>query len=249
MTDDEFSNSLQIDSRDRKEQARVDYTIASRHFKITYLQEKVIKISELLMAKHYILKIKDLLNACLSMLNIKDENIILPAIEDLIEKRILVLGKGIALDTILENENRKCIFDLITAVPGLNKLKISDFLGLNYATTTWHLDVLERFKIIRPKQMENQEVYFNSSLDGCYETFYFSLQKRHVNELLSKILENPGISPNSLFDLLNIPKSTFYRKIQDLNTHGIVNIEIDSNSLKKLYINDKYKSKLKKLNG
>ena len=96
----------------------------------------------------------------------------------LVEKSIVVQGSKLLRANLLQNENRKQIFDYIVTNPGSYFHKIVKKLELSNHVVAWHINILLKFKCIYSKIIEDQEVYFASEFSSLDEKVYSLLSKR-----------------------------------------------------------------------
>ena len=208
--------------------------------RINTLQQKIVKLARELMKKHYVLDTDDLLAQCLRYFRNDDRFRIFRDFNDLIYRKILVNGKAITRDTLLENSNRTLIYDLIKSEPGIHFSKIKNTLGKDSRTIQWHLKMLEKFDLIRIEKYGRNVVYFNFLLEKNYDLFHYFLHKKNAILIFSTILDNPGISFIKLLDKIGIPRTTLMGKLKILFENGFLNIDYQSNQLISIFIKDEF---------
>ncbi|MFX0102797.1 MAG: winged helix-turn-helix transcriptional regulator [Candidatus Hodarchaeota archaeon] len=203
------------------------------------LQLKILHLARQLMKKHYVLDTDDLLAACLRYIR-EDKFKIFRDFNDLIYRKILVNGKAIRRDTLLDNENRASIYELIKRKPGIHFSKIRNTTGKDSRTIQWHLKMLEKFDLIRVENFGRNLVYFDFVLDHDFDLFYYYLQKKSAIDILSIILENPRLSFASLLERSGIPRTTLSEKVKVLIENGFLNTEYQANQLVSISLKDEF---------
>ena len=228
-------------SLDQHTNAMLELPNAIIDFQPTRLHVRILDIAYDLIKNHQPLDSISLYSSCRNKLKDEDISALNKAVAEMFQMKILVHGKVLTGENLLDNKNRNDIFKLVKLHPGINRSGIKKALGSSIGTVRWHLNMLEEFSAIRSKRLENQKVYFSLSSDATLDHFYFQLNKNHVLKILLKIIEKPEISFTSLLNSLTIERNTLLRKIQDLASNKILTVIHDSNKIVSLRIIERYK--------
>ncbi len=204
------------------------------------LEQSILLIARQLISRHYLLNTKILSEECTRTMKDVDYGRIEASITNLINKRILLDGKAVTRETILENEPRSSIYDLIRAEPGIYLNKIIARMQLDSRTVTWYLQMLEEFSLIRSTRIGNNMIYFVSGVDPSHEIAYYYMHKKDVPEIINALMENPGISFVQLLALIDLPRTTLSRKVIALIEAGILTGIYDSGQLSSLTVSEKF---------
>ncbi|NMC04562.1 MAG: hypothetical protein GYA24_05085 [Candidatus Lokiarchaeota archaeon] len=196
-------------------------------------EQKVLFIAKDLMQKHYLLDLKDLYSQAMRSLKDFKPFAIQQAIDGLCRKKILFGGSAITRDTLLDNETRRAIFDVICKHPGIHFSAIKRRVDKDSRTLMIHLRVLERFEMIRAENFNNSKAYFDFFLPKGHDSFYFHLQKDKVHDILAAIMAHPGISLATLASIIGdaVPNSTFYRKIKVMLENNMLSARYDDGKI------------------
>jgi predicted transcriptional regulator len=192
------------------------------------------------MERHYVLDTDDLLAQCLRYFGDEDRHKIFRDFNDLIYRKILVNGKAVTRDTLLENENRSAIYNLIQRKPGIHFSGIREETGKDSRTVQWHLKMLEKFDFIRVERYGRNIVYFDLALEKDHDLFYYYLHKKSAVDIIAIILENPGIGFTELLEKIDMPRTTLAGKVKVLIENGFLTTEYQSNQLVSIFLKKEY---------
>jgi predicted transcriptional regulator len=134
---------------------------------------------------------------------------------------------------LLNNLNRKHLFELITAKPGIHFSEIQRKLDLKQGVLSYHLNVLEKNEFIKSIQ------------DGTYRRFYLYDDKIelefHLHEMQEKILmvinQRPGITQSKISKALGRNRMVINYHLKILLETGILHVEREGRETH-CYIND-----------
>nr|MDO8115657.1 winged helix-turn-helix transcriptional regulator [Candidatus Sigynarchaeota archaeon] len=194
---------------------------------LTHLHERILAIAREMMEKHYLLNSTLLYSICMRRIKDEDLTTIRSAFNELISNHVLVDGKAITGMAVLDNENRRSIFALIQAHPGLNLSRVAEILALKIMTARWHLKMLEEFKKVRSVTMDGQLVYFLVDSDPVFDKVHFVLNKKKMADIIRDILDKPGITLGALQSRTDLPRTTLLRKIGELMDTKVVEGDYD----------------------
>ncbi|MBN2153777.1 MAG: hypothetical protein JW839_20130 [Candidatus Lokiarchaeota archaeon] len=205
---------------------------------LTEIEQKVLGIARELMRKHYLLDLEDLCMQSVRFLHDYTRPAIQQAIESLSRKNVVFNGSALTRDTVLNNETRRRILDLIRERPGIHLSTIKKATEIGSRTAMVHLRVLERFQMIRAEKYDNIKAYFDYILPKENDLFYHYLQKGKMREIYSAVLARPGISMVELASLFrdSIPQPTLYRKVKALLDCDLLDGTIGSGQIVALFV-------------
>lgn len=158
------------------------------------------------------------------------ERIINKAIYQLIAKKIIIKGTKITKDSVLQNKNRKKIFEYIFSNPGTHLREIQKILKLTPQISAWHLQMLEKFDFIRAKRIKNKIVYFDREIDPKFDKALFILKNPNHFRILENILLEPYITVNDLAKKVRINSEKVKKVILALIELNFVNKGNDDKS-------------------
>ncbi|MFW9987960.1 MAG: hypothetical protein ACFFC3_04835 [Candidatus Odinarchaeota archaeon] len=152
-------------------------------------------------------KIIPYLNARLSKSEpFMNKNGIQVAINNLIKKNIIVDGSKLTQDDILKNSNRLKIYNTILNNPGIHFMYIINLLGMSIFLVKWHLNMLLKFNFIKKTDVENREIYYDSSLSEENAKILHFMGRERTLKIINYLKKNPNGSPK-------------YRISKDLKMH------------------------------
>lgn len=159
---------------------------------------------------------------------------------DYIKKRLAPINRGahrLTLKEVLDNENRNKIIDLILEYPGIHFNELLRKTGLTPGSLVWHLTVLETYKIIDKKSLENYVVYFPYYQKNPISNIDLKLKKSDLTLKILDLIENdPGIWNNKITNKLKINRKTIEYHIEKLIELNLIKKKKEGNK-KHLYVN------------
>lgn len=157
-----------------------------------------------------------------------------------LKKRTTSIDKGahkLDIEEVLENENRSKIIDLILEKPGIHFNELLRETKLAPGNLVWHLDILETYKIIKKKHLENYVIYIPYYNRNPLSNIDLKLQKSDLTlKVLEMIEEDPGIWNSKITDKMEIHRKTIQYHIDKLIDLGLVYRKKEG-SKKKIYPN------------
>jgi predicted transcriptional regulator len=199
-------------------------------FKPSPVQARILQIAKEIMDDHYVLDSDQLYHRCIRSIKDIAPQEINDALLVLLKQKILVHGKATTRQTILENENRTAVLNAVKNNPGIHLNKLATIVPINRGTIKWHLEMLTKFDLIKARNIENQLAFFEFIIEPRLEQMYYILNKKHVTRIARVIESQPGITITEAITTLNIPRSTFLRKIKDMVAEGLVVLDVASDS-------------------
>ena len=147
----------------------------------------------------------------------------------LIKNRITPIEKGfhrLTLQEVLENENRDNIISLILETPGIHFNELMRKTKLSPGNLVWHLDILEKYRIIEKKRFEHYIVYFPYYQKNPISNLDLKLQKSELTlKVLEMIKKEPGTWNSVITKKLKINRKTIEYHIKKLIDLGVIYTE------------------------
>ena len=156
-----------------------------------------------------------------------------------IKRKITPIDKGfhrLSLQDVLDNENRDKIIDIILEFPGIHFNQLLRKTNLSPGNLVWHLDILEKYKIIKKENFERYIVYFPYFQNNPISNLDLKLQKSELTlKVLQMIKEEPGIWNNLITKKMKINRKTIEYHIKKLIDLGFIYSK-QSGTKKKLFL-------------
>lgn len=117
-------------------------------------------------------------------------------------------------DEILENENRRKIFEAIEDSPGIHLRELQRVLNMPLTTLEYHLSYMARKKIIYSEPDTHYKRFYAKPLDNEDKKVLSALRQKRMREIVLLVLSNGKAKYQFMADYLKIPHSTlsFYLK-------------------------------------
>jgi len=141
----------------------------------------------------------------------------------LVKKNFLIEGSKLTRKDVLNNENRKTIYELIIRNPGIYFSKIVKKLNFSNHVVVWHLNILIKFNFIKKRILDKHEIYFESkaNFQDVKFKYYISLGK---SKMIIHYLQhnNIGITKTKLSKVLKMHLNTLSRYINLLEKLNVI---------------------------
>jgi len=148
-----------------------------------------------------------------------------------IKTRSQPIDKGahrLTLDEVLENENRSKIIELILDSPGIHFNELLRKTGLAAGNLVWHLEILNKYKIIGKKDIGRYVAYFPYYPKNPISNLDLKLQKSKLTLQILELIENePGIWNSIIKKRMKVDHKTIYYHTSKLVDLGLINIKKD----------------------
>ena len=144
-------------------------------------------------------------------------------LKSLIEKNIIVEGSILAKTDVLQNANRRNIFEYVRAHPGIHLNKLVKKIQLTGGVVRWHLDVLDKFGFVRAEKVGNHLVYFDK--ENSYQkpaVVHFISQEKCKQIIQHLELHAAGCSLMELSRELGIHYNTVKKYVSKLEEFDLV---------------------------
>ncbi|MFX1390116.1 MAG: hypothetical protein ACFE9Z_08650 [Promethearchaeota archaeon] len=159
-------------------------------------------------------------------------------LQSLFKQNLIAEGSKLTKSEVLENPPiRKKIYKYIQNNPGAYYYKIVKEFDLGNHSATWHLEMLLRFGFIKDMKIENNHIFYESSLNAkeIEECFYLSNNK--VILILDYLKSNSnGCTKSELAENLKMHLNTVKKYLKKLV--GLKQISMKKISNRNLYFID-----------
>ena len=117
-------------------------------------------------------------------------------------------------DEILANENRRKVYSVIEANPGIHMRELQRVLDMPLTTLEYHLTYMTRKKILFKESDGHYKRYYVRPLDSDDKKILSALRQKRMREIVFEVLINKKVKYQFLADYLKLPNSTlsFYLK-------------------------------------
>jgi len=150
-------------------------------------------------------------------------------INSLFQNKILVEGSKFTRLSILFNEYRAQIYELIKSFPGLHFSIIKEKVfgaGINSSGSTgqfiWHLEGLIKFGYIKKVSVRNYSLFLPVDMDDDFGTFFFWLRDRINRKIIKLLRNNELILQSEIPSEIQESKGSVYYHIKTLEEYEII---------------------------
>ncbi|MBN1802228.1 MAG: hypothetical protein JW891_12020 [Candidatus Lokiarchaeota archaeon] len=149
-------------------------------------------------------------------------------LQSLVKKRLIIEGSPLIKEDVLNNPNRKKLYDYLRLNPGKYIAQLQLELNLSHHVVVWHLRVLEKFQFIKRDSFDDHELYYDSKLDfhDVKIIYLISKNKKIINYLKQN---NIGVNKSQLSKELSMDLRTVDKNIEYLSKHDLISMEIIDN--------------------
>ncbi len=161
-------------------------------------------------------------------------------LKSLIKKKMILEKSKFIRDDVLNNENRKKIYNFIQRSPGIYFNAIAKNLHLSNYILAWHIKTLINFIFIRSKNIDKHEVFFDFNLKSDNDEILAFLSKEKSKKIIMYLMKHQdGFSKTHLSRELKMHSTTVSNYVEKLEENGILLKKKLSN--KTLYfLNERY---------
>lgn len=164
---------------------------------------------------------KNLLKVCNSQLNYSEKEIFFN-LQKLYERNILIEERQLVKTEILDNDNRKLIYQLIVENPGIHLSELVEQTAIPLQTCSWHLIILQQFNLIKSIRYKNRSCFGNTNIsDENLKIFHILRNKLNTN-VLKEISQNSQTTFSNVSEKLKIAPSTLHYHINELRKAGLI---------------------------
>jgi predicted transcriptional regulator len=125
-------------------------------------------------------------------------------------------------DEILENENRRKIYDVIVENPGIHLRELQRVLDTPLTTLEYHLSYLVRRKIIHSENDQHFKRYYAKPLEKEDKKVIVALRQKRLREIVLLVLSKEKVKYQFFCEYLNLPNSTLSFYLKYLVDNGIL---------------------------
>ena len=125
-------------------------------------------------------------------------------------------------DEILENENRRKIYETIEKSPGIHLRELQRVLNMPLTTLEYHLSYMARKKIIYSETNTHYKRYYAKPLDVEDKKVLSALRQKRMREIVLLVLSNGKAKYQFMADYLKVPHSTLSFYLKYLVDNGIL---------------------------
>jgi len=152
-----------------------------------------------------------------------NQNGIKLVINSLIEKNIIVEGSKLTRNEILQNSNRKQIYDFIIKNPGIYRNKLARKLDLSTYLIKWHVSMLIKFNLIRELKLSNNIAYFDSSKRQENDLILHTISKDKCVRIINFLkINTEGKSKNQISKALNMHFNTTSKYLNKMDKFNLL---------------------------
>ena len=131
-------------------------------------------------------------------------------------------------------ENARLIFEFIERNPGMHLREIARGLKIHTSTLRYHLNYLEKNKLIVSKKEENIKIFFIADkLSSVDKKITSLLQQKRFRDIILLIIVSSGLTHSEICNKLSIKPPTLSKYINILESREIV--RHDKNGREKRY--------------
>ncbi|MFX1376435.1 MAG: hypothetical protein ACFFA0_11520 [Promethearchaeota archaeon] len=150
-------------------------------------------------------------------INLNEEGIV-KILQSLFQQNLIAEGSKLTKNEVLKSPPiRKEIYDYIKSNPGVYYFKIVKEFNLGNQTATWHLEMLLKFGFIKEMKIDNNHIYYESSLNAkdIEQSFYLSNEKvKTIVEYLNN--DSEGYTKSELSRNLKMHLNTVKKYLKKL---------------------------------
>ena len=125
-------------------------------------------------------------------------------------------------EAILENENRRKIFEIIEANPGIHLRELQRVLDMPLTTLEYHLSYMARKKIIHSETDAYYKRYYAKPLDRADKKVLSALRQKRMREIVFLVLSKEKVKYQFMSEYLTLPHSTLSFYLKYLVDNGIL---------------------------
>lgn len=117
-------------------------------------------------------------------------------------------------EEILENENRRKIYQVVEGTPGIHLRELQRELNMPLTTLEYHLSYMSRKQIIYSEMDAHYKRYYAKSIDKRDKQVLSALRQKRMREIVLLILARGKAKYQFMAEYLKVPHSTlsFYLK-------------------------------------
>ncbi|MBY9007332.1 MAG: hypothetical protein KGD63_11300 [Candidatus Lokiarchaeota archaeon] len=187
--------------------------------------QRVIIVAQEIIKKHKILKMKNLYNKSIKITDIPRKQL-LRIIQFLADQKVIVDGSNYTRRTIMENEYRRKIYNVILENNGANFSLIKKEVFINKPSTggqlIWHLGMLIKFGIIKKIKIGKSSLFLPIEMDIDLGKLYFFMKDNLNKKIIELFTYQEMIKKSDLYKLITESRSKVNYRIKNLIENNII---------------------------
>lgn len=155
--------------------------------------------------------------------------ILLQKIQYLLSQNILIEGSKFTKDSVLKNEIRKKIYDIIQKEHSIHfsniKKKVFIKNGKNLGSAgqfIWHLNMLLKFNLIKKTKVKNYTLFFPYDFTDEEAILLFFLNDELNTAIFKILIENKVLNKSDIYKILNEGRNKINYRIETLLEYEII---------------------------
>ena len=139
-------------------------------------------------------------------------------IKSLLKKKIIVEGSKLTRKTILQNSNRKEIYNAIKENPGIYPNKLVKKLHLSSYLVNWHLNMLLKFNLIRSQMINDHIIYFDFNSSKNNDNIFHIISNDNCRRIIEFIKRHDnGCTKYQIFKALQMHYTTITKYLNEID--------------------------------
>ena len=151
---------------------------------------------------------------------------LLQIIQLLIDNKFLVDGSKFTRDSVLENQHRNRVLQIILHNLGIHFSALKrNFFAKNMGSTgqlVWHLDMLIKFNYIKKIYFKNYAIFVPSNIDEEEGLVYFLLRDNTNRQIFYLFNDRRCVEKKVIYERLAKARETIYYHLKELEITGIL---------------------------
>ncbi|MFX1585973.1 MAG: hypothetical protein ACFFDL_15605 [Promethearchaeota archaeon] len=187
--------------------------------------QQVLEIAEELVRENRVLNTRIIYNRAKHRLKIP-RNGLLKIIQMLIDRHILINGSHFTRESVLSNEMRNYIYEIINSELGIHfseiKRKIDTVSEISTGQLIWHLEMLLKFGLIKKIKFKNYSIFLPIEIEDQLGIIYFLLRDELNRNILRLLAKNGRMQKSSLYEDLKGDREKLYYHLNVLKDNDII---------------------------
>ena len=125
-------------------------------------------------------------------------------------------------EEILENDNRRKIYEVIEKNPGIHLRELNRVIDTPMTTIEYHLSYMVRRQIIYAETDLNLKRYYAKPIEKEDKKVIATLRQKRLREIVLLVLSKEKVKYQFLSEYLNLPNSTLSFYLKYLVDNGIL---------------------------
>lgn len=208
-----------------------DSIIQSKHLSV----QKVLEVAEEIVNENKVLNIEIIYSRSKRQLQIPRKGL-LEIIQLLFSKKILIDGSKHTKKTVLFNQYRRKMYDLIYLNNGatfsLLREKVFNLQSGSTGQFLWHLKLLMKFDLIKKIKIGKYSVFLPITMDDDLGKLHYFLKKKKYQKILDLILSTEDIKMADVHKNVDIAREKVYSILKIMLEQNILKyVDSENNTL------------------